>query len=114
MSGETTRMSLPPPKARPPVPPGPYLVVGLARSGQAAARLLAGRGAEVVGCDSGSPAGADGLRTEGVDVRLDTDGVALLGSVRSVVKSPGVPGSAPVIAAAGARGKNLLGELELA
>ncbi len=40
---------------RPPLPGGPYLVVGLARSGQAAARLLAARGEQVTGCDSGSP-----------------------------------------------------------
>ena len=34
---------------RPPLPPGPYLVVGLARSGVAAALALRARGAEVVG-----------------------------------------------------------------
>ena len=44
-------------KPRPPLPDGPYLVVGLARSGQAAARLLAARGEQVIGVDSGSPAG---------------------------------------------------------
>ena len=48
-------------RLRPGVPPGPYLVVGLARSGQAAARLLAARGEEVIGCDSGSPAGRKGF-----------------------------------------------------
>ena len=35
--------------ARPPLPPGPYLVVGLARSGVAAALALRERGAEVAG-----------------------------------------------------------------
>ena len=45
-----------PSRARP-LPEGPYLVVGLARSGQAAARLLAERGEEVIGVDSGSPGG---------------------------------------------------------
>ena len=39
---------------RPPLPEGPYLVVGLARSGIAAARMLARHG-EVIGTDSGSP-----------------------------------------------------------
>ncbi len=41
-------------EARPELPRGPFLVVGLARSGQAAARLLAGRGEAVVGVDSGA------------------------------------------------------------
>ena len=35
-------------KPRPPLPPGPFLVVGLARSGQAAAALLHARGEEVI------------------------------------------------------------------
>ena len=39
----------PPRKLRPPLPEGPFLVVGLARSGQAAARLLAARGETVAG-----------------------------------------------------------------
>src|SRR5438046_3200392 len=78
-------------RPRPDVPAGPYLVVGLARSGQAAARLLASRSEEVVGCDSGSPEGLEGLREAGVEVHLDTDGVPLLERTRCLVKSPGVP-----------------------
>ena len=109
------RMTLPPPrKPRPPLPSGPFLVVGLARSGQAAARLLASRGESVVGVDSGRPDGAAGLREVGVEVVLDADGVALLEGVRTVVKSPGVPREAPVIAAALERDLDLVGELELA
>jgi UDP-N-acetylmuramoylalanine--D-glutamate ligase len=100
--------------SRPPVPEGPYLVVGLARSGQAAARLLAARGAEVTGCDSGTPEGAEGLRDAGVEVHLDTDGVALLERTRCLVKSPGVPRQAPVVEAARNRGIPVLAELELA
>ncbi|HET9163699.1 MAG TPA: UDP-N-acetylmuramoyl-L-alanine--D-glutamate ligase [Solirubrobacterales bacterium] len=108
-------MSSPPPrKARPPLPRGPFLVVGLARSGCAAARLLAERGGEVTGVDSGNPAGAAGLVGHGVEVALDTDGLAQLDGMRTVVKSPGVPREAPVIAAALARGLDVLGELELA
>jgi UDP-N-acetylmuramoylalanine--D-glutamate ligase len=101
-------------KPRPPLPGGPYLVVGLARSGMAAARLLAGRGEEVIGADAGSPAGTEGLREAGVEVHLDGDGVGLLDRVRCVVKSPGVPGEAPVIAAARERDIPVIGELELA
>jgi len=108
-------MSVPPPrKPRPPLPGGPFLVVGLARSGQAAARLLAGRGERVRGVDSGHPDGAAGLEGAGVEVFLDTDGVALLEGTRTVVKSPGVPREAPVIAAALERGIEVVGEMELA
>jgi UDP-N-acetylmuramoylalanine--D-glutamate ligase len=100
--------------SRPPLPPGPHLVVGLARSGQAAAALLHARGEEVIAVDS---APADRLRAdlpEDVELHAGTDGVALLERVRSVVKSPGVPDSAPVIAAARERGIPVMGELELA
>src|SRR5437763_11708430 len=106
-------MKAPPRKPRPPLAPGPYLVVGLARSGQAAARLLAERGEEVAGCDSGSPEGAEGLRGNGVEVHLETDGVALAGAASTIVKSPGVPASAGVVAAAVDQGKTVVGELEL-
>jgi UDP-N-acetylmuramoylalanine--D-glutamate ligase len=101
-------------RPRPPLPPGPYLVVGLARSGQAAARLLAGRGAEVSGVDSGEPAGAAELGAEGVEVELGGDGLGALARVGCVVKSPGVPREAGVIAAALERGIPVIGELELA
>jgi UDP-N-acetylmuramoylalanine--D-glutamate ligase len=47
-------------------------------------------------------------------VFLDTDGIALLEGTRTVVKSPGVPREAPVIAAALERGIDVVGELELA
>jgi UDP-N-acetylmuramoylalanine--D-glutamate ligase len=108
-------MSVPPPKKpRPPLPEGPFLVVGLARSGCAAARLLAGREERVRGVDSGHPEEAAGLRGAGVEVVLDTDGLAFLDGTRTVVKSPGVPREAPVIAAALERGIDVIGELELA
>jgi len=50
----------------------------------------------------------------GVEVLLDADGLALLEGVRTVVKSPGVPREAAVIAAALERGIDVVGELELA
>jgi len=100
---------------RPEIPGGPYLVVGLARSGAAAALALRKRGERVVGLDVGSPAGADALRVVGVELHLDDeDGVALLDRVRAVVKSPGVRAQNPVVAAARERGLPVLGELELA
>lgn len=108
-------MSLVPAKeVRPPLPRGPFLVVGLARSGQAAARLLAARGERVRAVDSGSPEGAEGLSGLGVEVTLDTDGLAQLEGTHTVVKSPGVPREAAVIAAALERGIEVTGELELA
>jgi UDP-N-acetylmuramoylalanine--D-glutamate ligase len=93
------------------LPPGPYLVVGLARSGAAAARMLREHG-EVMGCDSGVPPEAEGL--DGIDLRLNTDGLDLLPRARTVVKSPGVPQQAPVIVSARERGLEIVGELELA
>jgi len=108
-------MSAPPPrKPRPPLLAGPFLIVGLARSGCAAARFLIGRGEEVAGVDSGHPDGAAGLAGDGVEVALDTSGLAQLDGTRTVVKSPGVPREAPVIAAALERGLDVVGELELA
>jgi len=83
---------------RPPLPPGPWLVVGLARSGLAALDVLRLRG-EVA---------------RGVDRRRGDDDPAALDGVRAVVKSPGVPAQAPVIAAARERGLAVLGEVELA
>jgi len=104
---------VPPKEVRPPLPKGPFLVVGLARSGQAAARMLAGRGEVVRAVDSGHPEGAAGLEGVGVEVFLDTDGLAQLEGTRTVVKSPGVPREAPVIAAALERGIEVMGEVEL-
>jgi UDP-N-acetylmuramoylalanine--D-glutamate ligase len=89
-------------------------VVGLARSGQAAARVLAERGEQVLGIDSGSPPGAEGLRGVGVEVLLDVVGAGPVERVRCVVKSPGVPADAAPIAEARRRGLPIIGELELA
>jgi UDP-N-acetylmuramoylalanine--D-glutamate ligase len=93
---------------RPALPPGPYLVVGLARSGVAAARMLASYG-RVIGTDSGHP----DVPAE-IEAHVDVDGLDLLGAAACVVKSPGVPNEAPVIAAARERGLPVVGELELA
>lgn len=100
-------------KSRPELPEGPWLVVGLARSGVAGALALREKGEQVLGCDAGTPRGMQALAGAGVELHCNEDGVALLEQVRAVVKSPGVPAQAPVIAAARARGKQVLGELEL-
>jgi UDP-N-acetylmuramoylalanine--D-glutamate ligase len=99
--------------ARPAPPPGPWLVVGLARSGVAAALALRARGETVRGVDAGDPAEADELRAAGVEVQPTDGGAGALAHARAVVKSPGVPREAPVVAAARERGIPVLGELEL-
>lgn len=99
---------------RPPLPGGPYLVVGLRVAGSAAARMLAARGERVVGCDAGRPAEAAGLGEAGVEVHLDADGAELAREAGAVVKSPGVPAGAAAIATARQRGLPVIGELELA
>ena len=107
---------------RPPLPPGPYLIVGLARSGVAAALALraARPGEPVLACDSGRPsealAEAERLARAGVEVHLDTDGIHLLQASpppATVVKSPGVPWEAPVVEGARRSGMEVLGELEV-
>jgi UDP-N-acetylmuramoylalanine--D-glutamate ligase len=74
------------------------LVLGLARSGKAAAAALARRGAEVVAVD----------RKLGNDSEL-----GLLGGVDVLVKSPGVPREAPLVAEAERRGVPVWSEVEL-
>src|SRR6476660_9157824 len=105
--------STPAMKPRPPLPSGPFLVVGLARSGVAAALALRARGEEVIGCDAGAPE-VGRLRDAGVEVHLQTQGSELVARAHALVKSPGVPGEAPVVAAAQERGATVIGELELA
>lgn len=87
------------------------LVVGLARSGRAAALLLARAGFDVVAVDAAN-VDAPELVQAGVDVRSPwneaVDGVDL------VVKSPGVPASAQPVAHARASGAEVISEVELA
>jgi UDP-N-acetylmuramoylalanine--D-glutamate ligase len=85
------------------------LVVGLARSGIAAAGLLAEQGHEVVGVDARQAPAIEGVATYGA-----TGGVEHLEGAELVVKSPGVPREAPVVAEARRRGVPVWGELELA
>ncbi|HWM11938.1 MAG TPA: Mur ligase family protein, partial [Solirubrobacteraceae bacterium] len=101
--------------ARPPLPAGPFVVVGLARSGIAAALALRARGAEVLACDAGPVADDVRARLEaaGAAVHAPSEGVALLAPAATVVKSPGVPQDAPVIAAARRLGARVVGELEI-
>jgi UDP-N-acetylmuramoylalanine--D-glutamate ligase len=74
------------------------LVLGLARSGKAAAAALGRRGVEAVGAD----------RTLGNDENL-----ALLDGIDVLVKSPGVPRQAPLVTEAERRGVPVWSEVEL-
>jgi UDP-N-acetylmuramoylalanine--D-glutamate ligase len=94
--------------------PARALVVGLARSGRAAALALARRGVHVVGADRASEVvDAEGLRAAGVELRLGTEEESLLSGIELVVKSPGVPGASPLPAAARAREIPIWSEVEL-
>ena len=74
------------------------LVLGLARSGQAAQAALEARGTAVVAADR----------------RLGNDeDLSLLDGVEVLVKSPGVPGEAPLVTAARERGIPVWSEIEL-
>ena len=72
-------------------------VLGMARSGRAAAAALARRGVDVVA----------------IDRTLGNDDPAALAGVGLLVKSPGVPGESPVVRAARERGVPVWSEVEL-
>jgi UDP-N-acetylmuramoylalanine--D-glutamate ligase len=79
---------------------------------------LRARGEEVIGCDAGATgeliAAAERLAAAGVEVRLDASTDALAATTGTLVKSPGVPQSAPLVREARRRGIGVVGELELA
>src|ERR671936_1849211 len=83
--------------------PRRVLVVGLARSGRAAALGLARRGVEVIAADRSPTASAAGLAEAGVELHLGSEEEALLDGVELLVKSPGVPAESPLPAAARTR-----------
>jgi UDP-N-acetylmuramoylalanine--D-glutamate ligase len=91
------------------------LVVGLGRSGQAAARVLAAVGVEVLAVEERAEHPAAGaLRAQGIEVVLGRRAVELLGaSIDLVVPSPGVPEAAPVLRRAAAAGTPVWSEPEL-
>lgn len=93
------------------------LVVGAARSGVAAALLLAHRGAVVSLSDaraSLSDTDTAALQSASVHLDLGQHTEALFTSADLIVTSPGVPMSLAPLAAARAHGVAVIGELELA
>ncbi len=89
------------------------LVLGLARSGQAAALALARRGVPTVGVDRADGLDTGRLAEAGVEVHLGTEEEGLLDDVELLIKSPGVPGESPLPTAARVRGIPIWSEIEL-
>src|SRR3954464_9775294 len=89
---------------------------GRGRAGVAAALALREQGQAVAGCDAGdiSPEVRAQLERAGVAVHAPDEGVALVAGASTIVKSPGVPQEAPVVALARRQGRLVIGELEVA
>jgi UDP-N-acetylmuramoylalanine--D-glutamate ligase len=97
---------------------GEVVVIGLARSGIAAASFLARRGARVVAADAKGEAAltpeALALRERGVRLELGPHRRETFTGASMVVVSPGVPWELPVLAAAREAGVPVIAEIELA
>ena len=91
------------------------MVVGAARSGLAAARLLAARGARVTVSDLRmNVPEAEPLRAAGIALELGAHHLETFTKAALVVLSPGVRPDQPAVAAARAQGVPVISELELA
>ena len=89
------------------------LVLGLARSGEAASLALARHGVDVVAVDRTETAALGRLREAGVEVVVGAEDPALLDGMDLMVKSPGVPRDAPLVEAARRRNMTVWSEIEL-
>lgn len=93
-------------------------IVGMARTGLAAAPILRELGAHVLLSDSESAAKLGDKVTEaralGVDVRVGARPEEALEGVELVIPSPGIPQGAPVLRLARKRGLTILSEIEVA
>jgi UDP-N-acetylmuramoylalanine--D-glutamate ligase len=93
------------------------LVVGLARSGKAAAEALLDQGADVVAFDRDTGLEGDAelgrLRDLGVELHLGDEEDTLLQGTDLLVKSPGVPGETRLVAGARTRAIPVWSEIEL-
>ena len=94
-------------------------VIGLGKSGIAAARLLAKRGDTVALSDRGTGDRREPLRrdleAEGIAVHLGTSfAIEAFPETQQLIVSPGVPWDLPALEAARTQGVETLGEMELA
>jgi len=96
--------------------PRSVLVIGFRRTGQAVARVLAGRGVIVRACDARSAVmlGVDPTAFPSVLLTLGAEPLALLEGVELVVPSPGVSRTALLLQEAVRRGIPVWSEIELA
>jgi len=96
---------------------GEIAVVGLARSGRAAAQLLARTGSEVYASDSSTSeeldATATELRDDKINVQLGGHDLERIARASLVVASPGVPPNAPPFRAARAANVPIVSEIEI-
>ena len=93
-------------------------VIGLGRSGRAAALLLAQKGARVYASDAGTKgelaAGAKALEARGVDCQVGGHDLARIAKSSLVVVSPGIPPNAPPLVAARNAGVRIVSEMAIA
>ena len=95
------------------------LVLGMARSGAAAARLLLARGCEVTICDQKAreafKGALDDLDVLGVHWHLGEENpLPLLEGMDALILSPGIPDTHPAVVRARELGVEVMGELEYA
>jgi UDP-N-acetylmuramoylalanine--D-glutamate ligase len=93
-------------------------VIGLGRSGRAAAMLLAQKGARVYASDAGSKGdiveGAKALEEKGIATQVGGHDLARIAKSSLVVVSPGVPPDAPPLVAARTAGVPIVSEMAVA
>ena len=87
------------------------LVIGAARSGIAAAKILHERGAQVILSDSKPELQLD---LSGVEIKLGKQTEDLLSGVDKIIVSPAVPIKIPLLRAAASRGIPIISEVEFA
>ena len=96
---------------------GEIAIVGLARSGRAAAQLLARTGADVYASDAGDSTELEStaaeLRRDGVNVQTGGHDIGRIARAALVVASPGVPPDAPPLVAARNAGVEIMSEIEI-
>ena len=96
---------------------GEVAVIGLGKSGTAAATLLARAGIAVYASDADDAAStlvsANALRDVGVDVQLGGHDLGRIARAVLVVASPGVPPNAPPLGTARAADITVIGEIEV-
>ena len=91
-----------------------HLVLGAGKSGVASANFLAGRGHSVVLADASAAPALPYALDERVEKAFGREDDGLLEGVSSIVLSPGVPLTIPLLQKAAARTIPVVGEIELA